>query len=107
VESENCNSRFLFSRARYSGRRTNQEWQGTFEPNLNNGGYTDDDIADVFTQRITTPLHITEWCSFRRSLSLARHQFDYGSGQDRRFTIISLTIWRVLTGVRSMIPGTS
>src|SRR6266436_10163011 len=35
-----------------------QEWQGTFRAEFNNGGYTDDDIADVFTQRITTPFHI-------------------------------------------------
>src|SRR4029077_14192435 len=35
-----------------------QEWQGTFRAEFNNGAYSDDDIADVFTQRITTPFHI-------------------------------------------------
>lgn len=40
------------------GEVSTQEWQGTFRAELNNGGYTDDDVADVFTQRITTPLHI-------------------------------------------------
>src|SRR5579859_2622759 len=35
-----------------------QEWQGTLRAELNNGGYKDDEIADVFTQRISTPFHI-------------------------------------------------
>ena len=64
-----------------------QEWQGTFRADLNNGGYTDDDIADVFTQRITTPLHIYKNVFIANGLyHFARHQITYGSGQDRRFT---------------------
>lgn len=64
-----------------------QEWQGTFRAELNNGGYTDDDIADVFTQRITTPLHIYKNVFIPNGLyHFARHQLTYGSGQDRRFT---------------------
>jgi len=64
-----------------------QEWQGTFRADLNNGGYTDDDIADVFTQRITTPLHIYKNVFIPNGLyHFARHQLTYGSGQDRRFT---------------------
>jgi hypothetical protein len=64
-----------------------QEWQGTFRADLNNGGYTDDDIADVFTQRITTPLHIYKSVFIPIGLyHFARHQLTYGSGQDRRFT---------------------
>ncbi len=64
-----------------------QEWQGTFRADLNNGGYTDDDIADVFTQRITTPLHIYKSVFIPNGLyHFARHQLTYGSGQDRRFT---------------------
>jgi hypothetical protein len=64
-----------------------QEWQGTFRADLNNGGYTDDDIADVFTQRITTPLHIYKNVFIPGGLyHFARHQLTYGSGQDRRFT---------------------
>ena len=35
-----------------------QEWQGTFRAYFNNGAYTDDDIVDVFTQRITMPFHL-------------------------------------------------
>ena len=64
-----------------------QEWQGTFRAELNNGGYTDDDIADVFTQRITTPLHIYKNVFIPNGLyHFARHQLTYGSAQDRRFT---------------------
>ena len=64
-----------------------QEWQGTFRADLNNGGYTDDDIAEVFTRRITTPLHIYKSVFIPNGLyHFARHQLTYGSGQDRRFT---------------------
>jgi len=64
-----------------------QEWQGTFRADLNNGGYTDNDIADVFTQRITTPFHIYKNVFIPIGLyHFARHQFTYGSGQDRRLT---------------------
>src|SRR5437879_210217 len=38
------------------GQVSTQEWQNTFRADFHNGAYTDDDIADVFTQRITTPL---------------------------------------------------
>jgi uncharacterized protein DUF5916/cellulose/xylan binding protein with CBM9 domain len=64
-----------------------QEWQGTFRAEFNNGAYTDDDIADVFTQRITTPFHIYKDVFIPNGLyHFARHQLTYGSGQDRRFT---------------------
>ena len=64
-----------------------QEWQGTFRADFHNGAYTDDDIADVFTQRITTPLHIYKDVFIPNGLyHFARHQLTYGSGQDRRFT---------------------
>jgi len=33
-----------------------QEWQNTFRIEFNNGAYSDDDIVDVFTQRLTTPV---------------------------------------------------
>jgi len=64
-----------------------QEWQGTFRADLHNGGYTDDDIADVFTQRITTPFHIYKSVFIPNGIyHFARHQLTYGSGQDRKFT---------------------
>jgi hypothetical protein len=64
-----------------------QEWQGTFRADFNNGAYTDDDIADVFTQRITTPFHIYKNVFIPNGLyHFARHELTYGSGRDRRFT---------------------
>src|SRR5207237_739242 len=64
-----------------------QEWQNTFLAELNNGGYTDNDIVDVFTQRITTPFHIYKNVFIPVGLyHFTRHQLTYGSGQDRRFT---------------------
>jgi hypothetical protein len=64
-----------------------QEWQGTFRAEFNNGAYTDNDIADVFTQRITTPFHIYKNVFIPNGLyHFARHQLTYGSAQDRRFT---------------------
>ena len=69
------------------GEVSTQEWQGTFRADFNNGAYTDDDIADVFTQRITTPFHIYKNVFIPNGLyHFARHQLTYGSGQDRRFT---------------------
>ena len=64
-----------------------QEWQGTFRAEFHSGAYTDDDIADVFTQRITTPLNIYKNVFIQNGLyHFARHQLTYGSRQDRRFT---------------------
>ena len=64
-----------------------QEWQGTFRADFKNGAYTDDDIADVFTQRINTPFHIYKNVFIPNGLyHFARHELTYGSGQDRRFT---------------------
>src|SRR6266481_2909750 len=64
-----------------------QEWQGTFRADFTNGAYTDDDIADVFTQRINTPFHIYKNVFIPNGLyHFARHELTYGSGQDRRFT---------------------
>lgn len=69
------------------GQVSTQEWQGTFRAAFNNGAYTDNDIADVFTQRITTPFHIYKGVFIPNGLyHFARHQLTYGSGQDRRFT---------------------
>jgi len=69
------------------GQVSTQEWQGTFRADFNNGAYTDDDIADVFTQAITTPLHIYKNVFIPIGVyHFARHQLTYGSGQDRRFT---------------------
>jgi len=64
-----------------------QEWQNTFRGEFNNGAYTDDDIVDVFTQRITSPFHIYKNVFIPSGVyCFTRHQLTYGSGQDRRFT---------------------
>ena len=64
-----------------------QEWQGTFRALFHNGSYTDDDIADVFTQRITTPFNIYKNIFVPVGIyHFARHQLTYGSPQDRHVT---------------------
>jgi hypothetical protein len=69
------------------GNVSTQEWQNTFRAEFHNGGYTDDDIVDVFTQRITTPFHIYKNVFIPVGVyNFTRHQLTYGSGQDRRFT---------------------
>lgn len=69
------------------GQVSTQEWQNTFRADFNNGAYTDDDIVDVFTQAITTPLHIYKNVFIPNGVyHFTRHQLTYGSGKDRRFT---------------------
>jgi hypothetical protein len=64
-----------------------QEWQGTFRAEFHSGAYTDDDIVDVFTQRIVTPLHMYKDVFIPIGLyHFTRHQLTYGSAQDRKFT---------------------
>lgn len=64
-----------------------QEWQATFRAEFNNGAYTDDDIVNVFTQRLTQPFNIYKNLDIPPGLyHFTRHQLTYGSGQDRRFT---------------------
>ena len=78
---------FIFHSPDTQGVVQTQEWQGTFRAEFNNGAYTDDDIADVFTQRITTPLNIYKNIVIPNGLyHFARHQLTYGSRLDRRFT---------------------
>jgi len=78
---------FLFHAPDTHGVVQTQEWQGTFRAEFHSGAYTDDDIADVFTQRITTPLNIYKSIFIPNGLyHFARHQLTYGSRQDRRFT---------------------
>ncbi|PYT94566.1 MAG: hypothetical protein DMG36_04470 [Acidobacteria bacterium] len=78
---------FMFHAPDTRGIVQTQEWQGTFRAEFNNGAYTDDDIADVFTQRITTPLNIYKSMVIPIGVyHFARHQLTYGSRLDRRFT---------------------
>jgi hypothetical protein len=78
---------FLLHAPDTTGQVSTQEWQNTFRAEFHNGAYTDDDIVDVFTQRITTPFHIYKDVFIPNGLyHFTRHQLTYGSGQDRRFT---------------------
>jgi hypothetical protein len=65
-----------------------QEWQGTFRLEFNNGAYSDDDIVDVFTQRLTTPFNVYKNVFIPvGEYHWTRHQFTYGSPQDRRLMV--------------------
>ncbi len=64
-----------------------QEWQGTFRALFHNGGYTDDDLVDIFIQRLNQPFNIYKHIFIPPGVyHFTRHQLTYGSGQDRRFT---------------------
>jgi hypothetical protein len=78
---------FVFHSPDTHGVVQTQEWQGTFRAEFHSGAYTDNDIADVFTQRITTPLNIYKNIFIPDGLyHFARHQLTYGSRQDRKLT---------------------
>jgi hypothetical protein len=63
-----------------------QEWQNTFRIDFHNGGYSDDDIVDVFTQRLITPFNIYKNVSIPvGEYHWTRHQLTYGTSQERRF----------------------
>lgn len=65
-----------------------QEWQGTFRIVFNNGAYSDDDIVDVYTQRLTTPFNVYKNVVIPvGEYHWTRHQFTYGSPQDRRLMV--------------------
>ena len=65
-----------------------QEWQATFRGEFHNGSYTDDDIVDVFAQRLTTPFNIYKNVNIPVGVyHWTRHQLTYGSPKDRRLTV--------------------
>ena len=65
-----------------------QEWQGTFRADFNNGSYTDDDVVDVFTQKLTEPFNIYKNVFVPiGDYHWTRHQLTYGSAQDQRLTV--------------------
>jgi hypothetical protein len=66
----------------------NQEWQNTFRAEFNNGSYSDNDIVDVFTQKLTEPFNIYKNVNIPvGDYHWTRHQLTYGSPQDRRLTV--------------------
>ncbi len=65
-----------------------QEWQTTFRAEFHNGSYTDNDIVDVFAQRLTEQFNIYKNVNIPVGVyNWARHQLTYGSPQDRRLTV--------------------
>ncbi len=65
-----------------------QEWQTTFRADFHNGSYTDDDIVDVFAQRLITPFNIYKSVNIPVGVyNWTRHQLTYGSAEDRRVTV--------------------
>jgi hypothetical protein len=65
-----------------------QEWHSTFRAEFHNGSYTDDDIVDVFAQRLTTPFNIYKNVNIPVGVyNWTRHQVTYGTPQDRRLTV--------------------
>lgn len=64
-----------------------QEWQATFRAEFNNASYTDDDIVDVFAQRLTTPFNIYTNVYIPAGVyNWVRHQLTYGSSKNKRLT---------------------
>src|SRR5437588_3174029 len=65
-----------------------QEWQTTFRADFHNGSYTDDDIVDVFAQRLIIPFNIYKNVNIPVGVyNWTRHQLTYGSPEDRRLTV--------------------
>jgi hypothetical protein len=79
---------FFFHAPDTHGVLQTQEWQATFRAYFNNGAYTDDDIVNVFAQRITTPFNIYKGVVIPPGLyRWSRHQLTYGTAQDHRWTL--------------------
>src|SRR5207253_4021367 len=57
---------FIFHAPDTHGVVQTQEWQTTFRADFHNGSYTDDDIVDVFAQRLTLPFKQERQHSSRR-----------------------------------------
>lgn len=65
-----------------------QEWQATFRAEFHDGSYSDDDIVDVFAQRLSTPFNIYKSLYIPVGVyNWTRHQITYGSAMDRKATV--------------------
>ena len=79
---------FIFHAPDTHGFVQTQEWQTTFRADFHNGSYTDNDIVDVFAQRLITPFNIYKSVNIPVGVyNWTRHQLTYGSPQDRRLTV--------------------
>lgn len=71
-----------------------QEWQATFRALFNNGAYTDEDIVDVFYQRLSEPFNIYKNVYIPAGVyRFTRHQVAFGSGEDRPLTVSVRERW--------------
>jgi len=78
---------FIFHAPDTRGFVQTQELQGTFRAEFHNGSYSDDDIVDVFAQRLTTPFNIYKNVFIPVGVyNWTRHQLTYGSAKNRRLT---------------------
>ena len=79
---------FIFHAPDTRGAVQTQEWQTTFRAIFNNGSYTDDDIVDVFAQRLTTPFNIYRNINIPAGVyNWTRHQLTYGTAENRRLNV--------------------
>ena len=81
-------SGFVFHAPDTHGVLQTQEWQATLVAKFHNGSYSDNDIIDAITQRLTTPFNIYKNVTIPPGLyRWARHQLTYGSAEDRRWQV--------------------
>ncbi len=79
---------FMFHAPDTRGTLQTQHWQTTFRAIFNNASNTDDDIADVVTQRLTTPFNIYKNVFIPVGIyHWTQHQLSYGSPQNRKITV--------------------
>jgi hypothetical protein len=79
---------FMFHAPDTHGSVETQEWQTTFRAIFNNGSDTDDDIVDVFAQKLTAPFNIYKNVFLPAGVyTWTRHQLSYSSPQNRKVTL--------------------
>jgi hypothetical protein len=79
---------FIFHAPDTHGLVQTQEWQATVRAEFHNGSYSDDDIVDVFAQRLSTPFNIYKNLYIPVGVyNWTRHQLTYGSPMDRKATV--------------------
>src|ERR1700724_955096 len=79
---------FLFHGAGTHHVLQTQEWQGPLRIDFHNGAYSDDDLVDIFIQRLVTPFNIYKNVFIPAGeYHWDRHQFTYGSPQKRRLML--------------------
>ena len=82
---------FILDAPTTAGSVSTQEWQNSYRAYFDNGGYTDDDLVDVTTQRLTAPLHIYRNVFIPSGLyRFIRHQLSYGSAKNSPFIFEAL-----------------